>query len=760
MVWAGSDGTHYRLAFAYSSDGKSWTEYDGETINGNTNPVILYSNDNGGQAWEETENISKVQYPTLYYKDETFYLFYGAATPGNRGGVGYTTFTWNNNTNDIENFQRHAGNPVIDLAEDSYFESGCGHIDISYYDGIYYMYAVRVGLSFAHGELALLTSSDMNNWTNKGKVLGRSLSGWDSQTVYRASPVTDGTGNIVLFNDKLNLYYSGYDISTGDPNIGLAYSTMELYGDCELFNVSEEKGIYHVSHSGWTINANTSIFLYYDKDHADNVEYLSDGNSFMVEESSVDDLDCNQGVATDGTYLYTVSSTLITKHNMSGGVLDTHVDAHLVGTDMEQINAVHIYDGKLYIGGSNYATIPKLGYIKVFDADTLDYIEEHQVLDHWCEGCAYHDGFFWVVYCEFKYVSKYNSDWEWQADYAVDYTTVGDERKIGYQGITWKDDDIFLPIHGDIPIPLIDRYHWTGSAFERRERITPPDDAHQGICYLASNDRFYIVQRHHLEAGVHSVTIAEFKSAMAAKKVWDDNFGLVSHQADETTSTIKGSTSNCNDGAKKAANEPNQVDGKVSKAQDLDGTDDYISIPHDASIDFADEDFTINFIVKATEGDLDFGARLLCKGLSGAPGKRYEVSIGADSIGFIIDDHTIKTEKYWGDLTNWADGDSHMLTFIRDTTNNLIKIYNDGVFKVSEVDGTGSIANTNDLQLGRKDPAEADLYFDGILDEFQVSGCVRPVAWLLGTYNSLWDSLFTYGSEETAVNAIWFGTNF
>ena len=523
-----------------------------------------------------------------------------------------------------------------------------------------------------------------------------------------------------------------------------------LYAEKELFDDSESLAIYHFKVTSISSSAGTDIYFYYDNDADHNTSYISDGNSLMVEEDNIDDLDCNQGVATDGTYLYTVSSTLITKHNMSGGVLDTHVNAHLAGTDMEQINGIHIYDGKLWIGSNNYATEPALGYIKVFNASTLDYIEEHQVLNHWCEGCAYYDGFFWVIYCEFKYVSKYNSSWVWQADYAVDYTTIGDANKIGYQGITWKDDDIFLPIHGDIPIALIDRYHWTGSAFERQERITPPDDAHQGICYLASNDRFYIAQRAHPEVGKHSVTITELKSAMAAKKVWNDDFTLVSHQANATTSTIKDSTLNCNDGAKKAANEPNQVNGKVGKAQDFDGTDDYISIPHDASIDFADEDFTINFIVKATEGDLVTGMRILCKGLGGAPGKRYEVSIGDDSIGFIIDDHTTKSEIYYPDLTNWADGNYHMLTFIRDTTNNLIKIYHNGVFKVSDTDATGSIANTNDLQLGRKDPAEVVEYFDGILDEFQILGCVRSNAWLKGTYNSLWDSLLTYGSEESA----------
>ena len=38
--------------------------------------------------------------------------------------------------------------------------------------------------------------------------------------------------------------------------------------------MSEQKGIFHVSRDGWTIDANTSIYMYYDKDHADNTTYI------------------------------------------------------------------------------------------------------------------------------------------------------------------------------------------------------------------------------------------------------------------------------------------------------------------------------------------------------------------------------------------------------------------------------------------------------------------------------------------------------
>jgi hypothetical protein len=226
MVWAGqNEGGSEGIALAYSSDGKTWAEYDGVTINGNANPVILSGEDTGGQSWEVTSGgISKLQCPTLLYESDTFYLYYVDEVPGNnRGRAGFATFTWNNSTNDVENLVRYAGNPTIDLPADVDFNSGCGHLDLSKNpnDGLYYMYVVRQLAGSSSFELALLTSADMISWTNQGKVLERGTSGdWDDTHIYRSCPVVDSTGNIILFDTKIRLYYSGY--SGGSPGIGIA----------------------------------------------------------------------------------------------------------------------------------------------------------------------------------------------------------------------------------------------------------------------------------------------------------------------------------------------------------------------------------------------------------------------------------------------------------------------------------------------------------------------------------------------------------
>ncbi len=519
----------------------------------------------------------------------------------------------------------------------------------------------------------------------------------------------------------------------------------EMYVEFELFDVSETKGIFHTSKSDWAINANTSIFLYYDKDHVDNTEYISNLVSTLTEESAVDDIEAHQGVCTDGTFLYISQSHNIYKCNMAGAVQDTATDTHLDGTDMAQTNHIHLYDGKLYVGSNNYDAEPEIGYIKVFDADTLDYIEEHLVKAHYSEGCAFYDGAWWVVYTDWKYVSKYNTDWEWQADYEVDFPTTGNTKLIGYQGITWMGDDIFLPIHADVtPHPMIDRYHWTGSAFERRERITPPDDATQGICYLSSNDRFYIAQRDHPDPGKHGVVVTILDSAAAAGQVWDDDFLTVHHMADTTTSTLTDSTTNRMNLTKKGANEPLEVTGQIGLAQHFAGDDDYAGFGDNAMNAITANSFTIEAVTyldalppedtyqRISDFEGRIGVLAARESVSGWQFQYY------DGTGY----HTVNNTNSYV-----AEAYKH-LAVVWDKTDDDHHLYVDGGNLVTaQTSGTPDNSQTRGCNVGC-DYSGTAAFWDGIIDEYRVSIVERNAAWIKGTYNSLWDTLFSYGAEE------------
>lgn len=203
------------IGIAYSTDGKSWTKKG----------VLV----DGMADYEQYAGERACLQPSLVYENGTFYLWYvvpvSSATLGanNRRKVCMVTFTWNNTTNEVENFMRDDNNPIFYAAEDHEFKSGVGHIDVSYYDGTYYMYAVRELLDSINWELALFKSTNKTSWTNKGKVLARGLV--FHKHIYRAGPVTDGIGMIVLFRDEVKFYFSGY---TTYPWIGLAHGREEI----------------------------------------------------------------------------------------------------------------------------------------------------------------------------------------------------------------------------------------------------------------------------------------------------------------------------------------------------------------------------------------------------------------------------------------------------------------------------------------------------------------------------------------------------
>ena len=247
MVWDGGQTAYQsrRIALAYSDDGKTWTQYDGLSVNGNTNPVILSGRsieDTHAAAWErDALGYSKTCTPTLFFENGTFYLFYGEESSGNnRGLIGLATFSWDNTDNNVVSLTRNPGNPIISLPEDAIFKSGGGHIDVSKNTGTnpnsYHMYVVRelVGSTITNKELALLTSTDLVNWTNQGKAIERGGEHqWDDTHIYRSCPVVNSSGEIVFFNGNIRIYYSGFH---GENAIGIGLAEISPTGAVDKFS--------------------------------------------------------------------------------------------------------------------------------------------------------------------------------------------------------------------------------------------------------------------------------------------------------------------------------------------------------------------------------------------------------------------------------------------------------------------------------------------------------------------------------------------
>ena len=229
--------------------------------------------------------------------------------------------------------------------------------------------------------------------------------------------------------------------------------------------------------------------------------------------------------------------------------------------------------------------------------------------------------------------------------------------------------------------------------------------------------------------------------------VWDSNFKVVCHMVDETTSAVKDSTSNGNDGTKKAANEPIEATGKVGKGQDFDGANDYVDITASATLNPETGSFTVEAVAKSSGSGT---TRDIMDNRENGDGEGWALMFSSMSgtTKFAIEDHNANQLWMEGD-TNCFDGSYHYIVGVRDVPVDKLKLYFDGASDAT--DGTDpttiTVNSTHDLVIGMN--IDHTLFpFDDIIDELRISKTNRSAAWIKATYNTLWDTLLTYGSEE------------
>ena len=68
------------------------------------------------------------------------------------------------------------------------------------------------------------------------------------------------------------------------------------------------------------------------------------------------------------------------------------------------------------------------------------------------------------------------------------------------------------------------------------------------------------------------------------ENVWDDNFVMVQHLQETPTGTTYDSTNNSNNGTTSEMYSANQVAGQIGKALDFDGSNDYVSVAENDSL--------------------------------------------------------------------------------------------------------------------------------------------------------------------------------
>ena len=219
-------------------------------------------------------------------------------------------------------------------------------------------------------------------------------------------------------------------------------------------------------------------------------------------------------------------------------------------------------------------------------------------------------------------------------------------------------------------------------------------------------------------------------------RVWEDDFSAVYHMSQDPTGgagCIYDSTLNANHGTPNGSmTNSDLVDGKISKAIEFDGQDDYIAIPSNQSISTRGAGTTSFWLYRNDDGGVD--GYIYQK--NGQP-IIYTGGAGTDLQVFWSSAHGLLVDGSYSDqYDNLGTGSWHYITLSWNNSNTL-SIYIDGeVWKTYT--GLSLPTSTDAYEFGRYYNTN---YFNGVLDEIHMSKIARSADWIKATYYSNWDNL-------------------
>jgi hypothetical protein len=217
--------------------------------------------------------------------------------------------------------------------------------------------------------------------------------------------------------------------------------------------------------------------------------------------------------------------------------------------------------------------------------------------------------------------------------------------------------------------------------------------------------------------------------------VWDASFAGVWHlttTSSQTTITYD-STANSNTGTKFATNQPfSSSTGTIDGAQDFDGDDDEINIPHDGRMDFVSGE-TITLSVWTRPGRI--------RGCDGwiSNGGNWVIQMACngtgDMLGFAF--YSSGWKVFWSPATNPISTEQWYHIVLTHTFGNgaSTRFYLNGeLVGGSWVDGTGNESPSSSLNARIGDTT--DEAYRGLLDEARVSRIARSASWIQTEYNN------------------------
>jgi hypothetical protein len=230
-----------------------------------------------------------------------------------------------------------------------------------------------------------------------------------------------------------------------------------------------------------------------------------------------------------------------------------------------------------------------------------------------------------------------------------------------------------------------------------------------------------------------------------AEDVWDGSFKLVTHMNDDPdNANIQDSTVNNNDGTKKGADEPAEIEGKIGRGQDFDGTDDKITVSDSPSLSFTGNQLTIEAWVKVdtlpgTDPNADETAIL-------RKDEQWQIAFQkADTIRNLVNTNgTTGWTAANDEIYPFSTGTWYYWTFVYNGSNICHLIDAQQVGDLHTVTGN-IIDNSKAAEIGRC--IYTNKFLNGIIDEVRISDTDRSDDWIEAQYLSMTDNFITYTNQ-------------
>ncbi|MCK4613825.1 MAG: DUF2341 domain-containing protein, partial [Thermoplasmata archaeon] len=234
-----------------------------------------------------------------------------------------------------------------------------------------------------------------------------------------------------------------------------------------------------------------------------------------------------------------------------------------------------------------------------------------------------------------------------------------------------------------------------------------------------------------------------------AENVWDSNYKMVQHLEETSKGTGSyddhfDSTSNNNDGEAENGLDMDAT-GKIDGADDFDGTNDYVTVAHDASLNLVGP-YTLEAWVKPA-ANINTQQYILIKYNAytlefrrengDPPEKKWLHNYFWDGVRY----QDVTTTTY-----TWAGGTWYYVAFTHDGST--VKAYVDGSEETSVTKPTISSTSTSIMRIGCR--AGPEKFLNGILDEVRISNTARSDDWIKTSYNNQNNPItfMSFGDEQ------------